>query len=139
MIDLIPVPSGVAADAVDHAAADIERAIRRGGDFDLDDVRRKVAARDWQLWVPTIDGRAMGVIITHVSQRPRAKVAEIVLLAGRNAKTWMPRAEEMIAAWARELGCVALEAAGRSGWERRMSPCGWQRQAIVIRKELADA
>ena len=139
MIDLIPIPSSAAPDVVTHAAADIERALRRGGDFDLDDVRAKVATRDWQLWVPTVDGHAAGIVITHIAQRPKAKVAEILLLAGRDARKWMPEAEKMVEAWARELGCDAMEAAGRTGWERRMEPHGWQRQAVVIRKELGNA
>lgn len=139
MIEVLPIPSALTPAVLPQIAADIERALEHGGDFDLDDAAERLAAKDWQLWVVTDNKRSAGVVITHIAVRPKAKVVEIVLLSGENAKRWMPRAEEVIAEWAAELGCVAMEAAGRTGWERRMTPAGWKRQAVVIRKELAHA
>lgn len=138
MIEIFPVPSAMAPDVVDRVEADIRAALEYGGDFDVDDVREMVAKRDWQIWIVTEAGRHAGVVITHVAIRPTAKVCEIVLLAGIDAKRWMGRAEDAVAGWARELGCVAMEAAGRLGWERRMAPKGWRRAAVVIRKELTN-
>lgn len=139
MIEVLPVRSAIAADVVEQVRSDIESALKHGGDFGIDDVKAKVAKRDWQLWVVTDAGKHAGVIITHIARRPAAMVCEIILLAGENAKRWLGQAEDTIATWARDLGCIAMEAAGRIGWERRMAARGWAKSAVIIRKELADA
>ena len=135
-VEVFPVESRVAPELALRLAPDIERALEHGGDFTLDDIHEKLAARDWQLWAVTREGKHAGCVITHVAVRPAAKVVEIVLLAGKDARKWMPETEDVIEAWARDLGAVAMEATGRDGWERRMKPAGWCKSAVVIRREL---
>jgi hypothetical protein len=116
----------------DRVAPLIERGLRRGCGFALDDVRGTLEGGARQLFVtwPGVDCALVTEDVTY----PRERVLHVFLLAGRLPADW----RQILAgleAWAAARGCRAIELRGRRGWTRKLA--GYGAPAVIMRKELA--
>ena len=82
-----------------------------------------------QLW-PLSDGCLVTEIVTY----PRKKVVNC-FLGGGDMKEMITKQQEIIE-WAKEHGCTSAAITGRFGWERAFLKHGWQKQHVVIAKDI---
>ena len=90
----------------------------------------------WLAWDEEL-GRARGICITELFDSARGKACNLALVAGRDFKGWQ-HLTEAVKAFARSMGCVRLEAAGRKGWERRAKADGWRHLRSTVEMRLDD-
>ena len=106
-----------------QAAPLIERALNvNRGEYNLEDIRAAIVARDMQLWVYGEGSMIRAVAVTEIVRYPRRMVALVILCAGDSLAKWRGRVG-LMEAWARKQGCVEIKAIGRIGWARAL---GWQ-------------
>lgn len=88
---------------------------------------------DCQLWV---FGQGQLFVISFIDERGVDRVVQIFLAAGDLSGELLDQAEDAIETMGRAMGCTAIEAEGRVGWERRLKSRGWQRKWVTLRKDL---
>lgn len=101
------------------------------GKYDAESIRKALLEQDMQCWA--WGGQA--VAITQIVVYPRKTVCYVVAAAGSGMKDWLDF-EDRISAWARKVGCHALEAVGRNGWARVLGKRGWEQVHVTMRKTL---
>jgi hypothetical protein len=69
-----------------------------------------------------------GVIVTELHTFPLFKAVNYWLVAGRLRDCLA--LEDQITPWALGEGCTVATACGRRGWERSLTPAGWQRRPL---------
>lgn len=118
----------------------VKRIIAKGwsGKFEPEDIYDACAKGDFQCWAWIVNDKALGVLLTRITAYPRAKVIELLGLAGPDRRDWLHELAR-IEAWAISQGCTMEEASGRSGWEEVMAPHGFRKTAVMISKELRHA
>jgi hypothetical protein len=76
------------------------------------------------------------VVVSFIDDRGCERVVKVFVVAGDASDAMLERAEVAMAVMGRQMGCSAIEAEGRLGWERRLSRRGWSRQWVMMRKGL---
>lgn len=82
-------------------------------------------------------GHVYGVVVTQVYPTMRGDICCIWGACGTAPKSVILEVYAHIEAWARNLGCFALEIHGRRGWERMLK--GFTKTAVILEKPLAAA
>lgn len=122
------------------AIGNIQRALDWGdGEFTADDLLEGLIDGKMQLWLSHRDHVVDAVCVTQIVTYPRVRSC-IVLLVGGEPGAGLAAVRHGVATiedFARRAGCDALELVGRQGWERVL-PIGWEKRAILMRKELRD-
>jgi hypothetical protein len=93
----------------------IQRALDRGSNVTLDEIREGLGTGKYQLWTSQ-NGDIEAALITSI-QTDLTTFCLLLAAGGSNMKVWkhwMPILEE----WAKEHGCTELRIYGRSGWAR---------------------
>lgn len=88
-----------------------------------------------QLWAGGASDKVELMVATEIQARPLGDVLTILYMAGERLKRWvgfLPILED----FAREHGCVALDAWCRSGLEDPLKGHGWRRRAVLMTKDL---
>ena len=98
-------------------------------------VRAHLERGSMQLWLAWDGKKAQGCCITEFANSVRGKCCNLVVVAGLNFRKWR-RLIETIKTWARENGCVRLEAGGREGWQRSVKSDGWRKVRTIIEMRL---
>lgn len=98
-------------------------------------VKAHLGRGSMQLWLAWEDKRAHGCCITEFAESVRGKSVNLVVVAGLNFKKWRPLTKT-IKDWAREQGCIRLEAGGREGWTRYVAKDGWRKVRTIIEMRL---
>jgi hypothetical protein len=100
----------------------------------LDSVRADLFMSKSQLWVV---GDFQGVIITTIEERPAHRVLFTTFLAGDHMDDWLSDWIDIQDQYAQHNGCVAVEFAGRKGWnkigEKRPE---WKPIRTIFRREF---
>lgn len=96
------------------------------GQTEARDVLDACLLGDMQLWF-TGDAAA----VTEIRIYPRTKVCWVIL-AGGNLESIKAHIDD-VGEWAKDMGCVAMEAIGRKGWVRAL---GWDEVAVIARTEI---
>lgn len=110
----------------------IEAALAQGdGCYTVDDIVAAVERGDMQGWY-----LPQSVLITHVSEYPRAKVIHVLLASGALAE--IEQAAPIMEQWARANGCTRATLVGRHGWKRSfLTRNGWTEDtSVVLEKRL---
>ncbi len=82
------------------------------GKITTDDIYKDLKTQDMQLWlIPK------GVWVTRIVDYPQSRRLEVVSASGE-WDNWLEYGE-VVADWARSLGCDAAEIIGRKGWGRK--------------------
>lgn len=82
-----------------------------------------------QLWVGE-----RSAMVTHIRDYPSGRGC-VIWLAGGDLDEILA-ADQIIADYAREKGCVQVELHGRRGWERSLKPLGYEYQHAMVLKRL---
>lgn len=84
----------------------------------------------WAVW----DGEPVAVMVGYVQDRPTGRVLWIQFVAGDNMDSWLPALADDGTRFAQESGCVAIEFAGRRGWEKVLSD--YNVAGVIMRREF---
>lgn len=108
---------GVLAADIDSVWPEVNHLIERAleyadGKMSLEDVYVALRAKEYQLWLAP-----GGVWVTRIIIYPQSKRLEFLVASGE-WDDWDEHGWE-VAAWARTLGCDAVELIGRPGWGRK--------------------
>lgn len=129
----------IPAHLVEHFWKLVEPYIKRAldhafGEFQPSDLKELCKTRDCQLWAITKGDRMVGAGITEIISYPRKKYCRIITLAGSNALEWAEMANLIVETWAREQGCVGMQAITRKGFVPKLEAIGYKYgQAILVK------
>lgn len=102
--------------------------------WNTDDILEAVMKDEMQLWIAYDDDaeKLLGSVITQITIYPRGKLVNVFLLGGNNIKMWKDKMAEKIEKFAREEGCLYLQAIGRKGWQP-LFPDMFEVSSIIIK------
>lgn len=132
--------SGIHADHVgevwEKVAPLLVKALEHGqGEDTLATIREKLGDRLLQLWVGHSNGDIIYAGISRVvTYHTGKRVAEIVYLAGKDARKWAMDHIETMEKWAIANHCDGINIIGREGWKRVMP--GYHPLYLVLSKDL---
>lgn len=120
----------------------IQRALDHSvGEFDKYDILKFILSEEMRLWVATDGPTLKGITVTQVIHFPRYRACQVVLMAGNDAFTsWFKDMMQAVEHWARSMGCVRIQEAGRPGWERmeKRLKLGFRKSYTVMYKDLGE-
>jgi len=89
-----------------------------------------------QIWA-LADAKLRAIVVTTISLYPRAKVFEILGMAGQKAYGFVPELEAMFEWLARDAGCTYFRATVREGVVRKLRDVpGVERMGVVLMKKI---
>ena len=110
----------------------IREALDIAGTHTLPDVIEAVQDRQAQAW-----GTENAAIVTEIVAYPQTRALRVWIAAGRLDDV-LELFDGPVTEFGRAENCTVAEFVGRPGWERVMTPRGWEKVGIVMRKELVD-
>ena len=99
-----------------------------------EDVFRQVASAHAQLWGWAEDGEVKAAVSTRIYEMAKGKLCHIWICIGYGYKDQLLKMHDEIEAWARSMGCYAIEIVGREGWMKDLD--GYKKTAVVMEKPL---
>lgn len=100
------------------------------------DVRERLGDSRFAAFVAEVEGEVKACLIAETLVFPRCRCLSLVALAGIGEGNW-PQWLEIIACYAREMGCRYLVSLGaRSGWARALKDTGLQKIGDVVLFDL---
>ncbi len=131
-----PVPPAIVPAVWPQVLPMIKAALAHsGGEREPGDILQMLTTDAALLWL-VMDPALVGCCVTNVAQWPRKKIATAIIIAGDGWDDWGASLAEAVIAWARDLGCDALDGWGRDGWPKKLTPLGFKRLYQVVRLEL---
>lgn len=103
-----------------------------------DDVIEQAKRADAQLWSYYDGEKFRGVIATRIHTTMAGRLCNLWVCVGLDADDLIDGMLGEIETWARSIGCHALEVVGRKGWSRKLEPRGFEKEAVVLVKRLAE-
>ncbi|MFT9121484.1 hypothetical protein [Zymomonas mobilis] len=124
----------------------LDPALKRSDEI-WSDILPELASGSLQLWAvlqtetlssekSDLQEKLYAAAVTRIVNSPAGEVAEIYLVGGKDFSLWLAELSEVIARSAREIGCIALRAYGRSGWRRPLALLGWHEKTVAYEKRL---
>lgn len=110
-IGVVPNPEGW--EHWEDAKALLEPAARRGGVPILEEN---------ELVFAVMDG---GLLAAATARLTVERIAEVILVGGRDCDRWLAELDNVIGACASAAGATELRAIGRRGWLKKLSRLGW--------------
>lgn len=89
---------------------------RSHGCYEPIDLLAAIMRGEMACWLVQDGGIIKAIAVTAVRQYPRRRVVEIVMLAGRDLRSWESVLRDALDAHAREAGADAIVGYGRPGW-----------------------
>lgn len=115
----------------------VKRALdHTNGELAASDLLRLCLARDAQLWMIFDGQRIAGAGTTEIIFYPQKKICRIITLAGTEFENWMHYAYQIIEAWAKDNGCVGVEAYTRKGFVPKLQKIGFRHKYSVCHKPI---
>jgi hypothetical protein len=111
----------------------LKRVVKPRTGYTTDHVLVELQLRKWQLWVI---GNFDAVVTTCIQVRPLHKVLWVPFIAGNNMDSWLDDWLKVQDAFAKENECIAIEFAGRKGWQRELRNRDYKPMWVILRKEL---
>jgi hypothetical protein len=119
-----PLWESVVPDAVDGLWPQVGPMIKRATDWSatsqkmecLDDVRQKLIAGRYRLWICLIAGKIDAALVTQMVQHSRCSVLDIHYGAGKDMLKWLEAFHDLIVADARAAGARFVRIQGRHVW-----------------------
>ena len=124
-----------------EAGAFLKRAVDESrGRYDIFNVRREIESGSQHLWLLFRGENEMILAATTMfCFYPLKKNLAVVFLGSNDDSCWIKHREIIVNTledFARENGCDGIEATGREGWVRVLSPFGWEKAFTVVEKDL---
>jgi len=132
---------GIPAPLIDkmwiYAEPYIKRALdHTSGELLHTDLKQSCKNRDAQLWLITQNDRVVAAVTTEIVNYPQRKHCRIITMGGSAAQEWAEIVDKTIMAWAKEQGCIALEAFVRRGFVKKLENFGYQHKYSVVTKGI---
>jgi hypothetical protein len=133
---------GIPANAIDRfwpfAEPYVKRALdHTSGEFTPEDVKQLCKDRVVQLWLISENSRVIAAATTEIVIYPNRKHCRIATIGGSKAPEWSELLfNGVIAEWAKEQGCVAIEAFVRKGYVPVLAEYGFKHKYSAVIKEL---
>lgn len=105
-------------------------------EFVADDLLVHAMAGTAQFWVVGLDKTPQAYLVTRIVTQTRRRVCRVVLVVGKDVDAWYEQAFNVIATWAKKLGCTYGEQYGRDGWVKKLAAHGWYKTHVIMAKEL---
>lgn len=103
----------------DICAPMLKKALRKENPLTLEEYKDGLKRGTHQLWVWVEKNKILCSAITCIVNYPSKKFCSVPLVGGAALKMWKEPAIEIIAGWAKSLGCSDMEGyALRKGWLR---------------------
>ena len=136
-----PVPKQYFHLVWDEAKEHLRRFEKRArGNCTVDDIGKRILADEQQLWIVINDDKKIiGAIVSQVWDYPRKKVMEIVACGGdseRELNEYIYQSIEVLKDFALENYCDVMRIEGRRGWERPLKELGFNKDAVLLEKEI---
>ena len=106
------------------------------GEFKPADIKMYCKDRVIQLWLISEGERVIGAATTELITYPQGKHCRVVTLGGSKAVEWMPMLDVVLLEWARQQGCVAMEAFVRKGFVPVLANYGYKHQYSAVFKPI---
>ena len=128
------VPSAHIMQVWDRVEPLLSRCVRDNSGYSIMDLLTELQFGRMQLW---IIGDFQGAIVTQIKTPPTGAVLWVQYMAGDHMNEWLDDWIAAQEAFARDQGCVAIEFAGRKGWNRieRQHP-EYKATWTIFRREL---
>ena len=100
----------------DEVAPLIKKALDRGSNYTLQDIRLGLCISDMQLWT-WVSEKIDAAMVTSIQSRDDETWCLLLTMGGKNMDEWkdcLPIVEK----WAKDNGCTELRIYGRSGWKK---------------------
>lgn len=134
---------GIPANLVDHfwpfAEPFIKRALdHANGEFQPSDLKSYCKDRVVQLWLVSENDRIIAAATTEIVNYPRRRHCRVITLAGSKAPEWTGLLDIILAEWAKQQGCHAMEAYVRKGYVPVLAKHGYKHKYSAVVKEISD-
>ena len=108
------------------------------GKYNVTDILEHVRSGMQVLWVVYNEEKekAIGCLVTEILVYPRTKALLIFLLGGSDFSEIVTILDDL-KDYAIGVGCKSLELYGRAGWEKILTPLGFDKTHIVMRANIA--
>lgn len=132
---------GIPSELVDrfwkYAEPYVKRALdHTSGEFTPTDIRDYCRNQVIQLWLIAEGERVIGACTTEIVVYPQRKHCRVVTLGGTKAPEWTSLLDTILAAWAKEQGCVAMEAFVRKGYVPVLGKYGYKPKYTALVREI---
>lgn len=109
-------------------------------DYDIEDIRKRVAEGTYQLWLYIDDGVKCAVI-TQILKYPKCKHLDICFVGSEEQTMikWFDMAIRKLLIYAREQNCSVFRGDGRAGWFKMLSKHGTVRRETTSILRLENA
>lgn len=123
MITTLCIPPDRARDVAIRCADFVVVGLASAPSETLDDVLRRVEARDAQMWVVFSNGQPVSVSFTEIVKGDDGAFVAVFGMSGRNVWKWAQMFADRIVAFARDEGCAVVRFAGKPSWGRLVRNC----------------
>lgn len=100
-----------------------------------EDIRQRVADKDFICWLALVGTEIIGFSITSIVQYPQAKVCDIHWTGGakHRGRQWLAGMLEVLKGWAKSNECSMLGGGGREGW---IDVFGFKKSGVLFIMEI---
>jgi hypothetical protein len=141
-LDLIPAPADMLHLALPEALPYIRQALPfAGGVTDEEHMISRLYKDEFKLWTiyEREAAKARGAVVTGFVQYDTKFVLDIIALACTAPREQWSQLRAPLFDWAQAHGATGVEASGRAGWLRALTPIGFKLTEVKMTMELNDA
>jgi hypothetical protein len=119
--------SGYVRDALSHSQ----------GELEVRHVYSMLQSGGMMMWIIVDDdeGAIVAAVVVEILSYPIKRVCRVVGLGGRGLNQRIHHLSE-IEAWAKSIGCDAMDSMCRDAFEKILTPLGYSKQYIIVGKPL---
>jgi len=120
----------------EHVDGYIKSALEYGiGEYNSNDIKELCKNKKMQLWVK-FDKGVRGAFVTQILNYPQMNILLVLLLSGKEFKTWRNEADELLQRFGKDSNCKYIELFGRKGWGNYLKDINYKEQVRVYSKEI---
>jgi hypothetical protein len=105
------------------------------GEYTSQDIKELCKKKEMQLWVK-LDKGVEGAFITQILNYPQMNILLVLVLSGKNFKSWRNETDELLQGFGKENNCKYIELFGRKGWGNYLKDINYKEQVRVYSKEI---
>ena len=98
------------------------------GRFTANDIRTGLKTKNQQLWIALEDEKALGFVVTQISDYPQKRALIMHFTGGKQLPKWKDMMLEELQHFAYNNGCDVIESQGRKGWSKVFKEDGFKEQ-----------
>ena len=112
--------------------------VRSHGRWTLENLRQKITNNQQHLWISFVPESftIIGCATTSFVDYPNNRMLSIEFLGGENMESWVWEGIEKMEEWAKDNGCIGIEAIGRKGFWHWLKDKGFDKSYTVFEKRF---